>query len=150
MADDKYLYRKVPEEYYYEFESEGPKRVIKKVVRYSLIEDSPHKIYNLGFGDWNEANQDIDDQVNTNDNDRQKVLGTIADTVIDFLKHNPNAAIFACGSTASRSRLYQMNILQYWTEITKAQYAIQGYFNDRWIPFEKGINFEAFIIRIKL
>jgi len=85
MADDKYSYYRVPEEYYYEFYSEGPKGIIKKVVRYSLIEEFPYKIYNLGFGDWIEERQDVDDLINTNNQDRQKVLGTVADTVVDFL-----------------------------------------------------------------
>ncbi|MGK6353507.1 DUF6934 family protein [Parapedobacter sp. DT-150] len=52
-------------------------------------------------------------------------------------------------STAARTRLYQMNILAYWKEITEASYVVQGYLNGDWQPFEKGINFEAFIIRKK-
>ena len=150
MAEDKYSYYRIPDEFYYEFISEGPKGKVKKVVRYSLIEDSLHKVYNLGFGDWSDVNQDVDDQINTNNNDRQKVLGTVADTVVDFLKNHPKAAVFACGSTASRTRLYQMNILLYWSEISEGSYIVQGYFDGRWVPFKKGINFEAFIIRNKL
>ncbi|SEL97930.1 DUF6934 family protein [Parapedobacter koreensis] len=149
MADDRYTYLKVPEEHYYEFYSEGPKGVIKKIIRYSLIEERPYKIYNLGFGDWDEKHQDVDDLVNSNNDDRQKVLGTVADTVIDFLNNHPHAAVFAKGSTAARTRLYQMNILAYWEEITEAFYLVQGYLNEDWQPFEKGINFEAFIIRKK-
>ena len=45
----------MPEEYYYEFFSEGPKGKIKKVVRYRLIEAYPNKVYNLGFGDKDET-----------------------------------------------------------------------------------------------
>lgn len=149
MADDKYSYNRVPEEYYYEFYSKGPKGTIKKVVRYSLIEEYPYKIYNLGFGDWIEEKQDVDDLINTNNQDSQKVLGTVADTVIDFLTNHPNAAVFASGSTASRTRLYQMNILSYWKEISEASYFIQGYVGGEWKPFQKGTNFEAFIIRKK-
>lgn len=58
--------------------------------------------------------------MNTNNEDRQKVLATVADTVVDFLNNHRQAAIFAKGSTASRTRLYQMNILAYWKEITEA------------------------------
>ncbi len=149
MAEDKYAYLKVPEEYYYEFYSEGPKGIIKKVVRYSLIQEFPNKIYNLGFGDWNDKLQDVDDQVNTNNEDSQKVLATVADTAVDFLNNHPRATVFAQGSTASRTRLYQMNILAYWKEITDASYLVQGYLNGDWQSFQKGINFEAFIIRKK-
>lgn len=106
MANDKYTYLKISEEFYYEFYSEGPKGTIKKIVRYSLIQDSPYRIYNLGFGDWDEKNQDVDDLINTNNNDHQKVLGVVADTVVDFLSNHPRVVIFAKGSTASRTRLY--------------------------------------------
>lgn len=149
MAEDKYSYYRVPEEYYYEFYSAGPKGDIKKVVRYNLIQTAPHKIYNLGFGDLDEDTQEVNDRINTNNDDRQKVLATVADTVMDFLKNHPNATIFAQGSTASRTRLYQINILTYWKEITEASCVIQGYVNGKWSPFEKGTNFDAFIIRKK-
>lgn len=149
MADDRYTCLKVPEEHYYEFYSEGPKGIVKKVVRYSLVQEHPYKIYNLGFGDWNEKDQEVDDRINTNNEDRQKVLATVADTVIDFLNNHPHAAVFAQGSTASRTRLYQMNILVYWEKITGASYFVQGYLNGEWQSFEKGINFDAFIIRKK-
>lgn len=147
MADEKYSFSKVPEEHYYEFYSNGPKGVIKKVVRYSLIQEHPYKVFNLGFGDWDKERQDVDDQINTNNDDRQKVLATVAETVVDFLVVYPHAVIFAEGSTASRTRLYQMNILSYWKEIKQGSYIVQGYVNGSWQPFEKGINFEAFIIR---
>ena len=149
MAEDKYPFLKIPEEHFYEFYSNGPKGIVKKVVRYSLIQERPFKIYNLGFGDWNEKQQDVDDLVITNNEDRQKVLATVADTVVDFLSNHPRAAVFAQGSTASRTRLYQMNIGAYWREIQDASYLVQGYLSGEWQSFKTGINFEAFIIRRK-
>lgn len=150
MAEDRYPYLKIPEEYYYEFYSEGPKGVIKKVVRYNLIQEIPFKIYNLGFGDWNEKENDVDDMVNTNNQDRQRVLATVANTVIDFLTHDPEVSVFAKGSTKSRTRLYQMNITAFWNEIVDGSFVVNGYLNEEWLPFQKGINFEAFIIRKKI
>ena len=70
----------------YEFLSEGPNGTIKKVVLYQEIEDD---IFNLAFGDWDEDNQRIDDRARTNNNDLDKVLATVASTVIDFIKHHP-------------------------------------------------------------
>ncbi len=150
MAEDRYPYLKIPEEYYYEFYSEGPNGVIKKIVRYSLIQETPFKIYNLGFGDWDEKENDVDDMVNTNNQDRQRVLATVADTVIDFLKHHREVSVFAKGSTKSRTRLYQMNITAFWNEIVYGSFIVNGYLNKEWLPFQKGINFEAFIIRKKI
>lgn len=150
MAEDKYTYLKIPEEYYYEFYSEGPKGIIKKIIRYRLIQEIPFKIYNLGFGDWDENASDVNDIVNTNNQDRQRVLATVADTVLDFLKSHPDASVFARGSTTSRTRLYQMNISAFWREISDASFIVKGYLNKEWKPFQKGINFEAFIIRKKI
>jgi hypothetical protein len=140
-----YSFAKIPEEFYYEFFSEGPKGNIKKVVRYRLIEGSAGNIYNLGFGDWNDETGDIDYHVNTNNADSQKVLITVADTVLDFIQHHPEAIIFIQGSTASRTRLYQMEISTFWENIHKL-FVIVGYVNDDWRPFEKGINYDAFLI----
>jgi len=150
MADDVYPYLKIPEEFYYEFYSEGPKGTIKKIIRYRLIQDEPYKIYNLGFGDWDDNENDVDDMVNTNNQDRQRVLATVANTVRDFLKCHPEASVFAKGSTNSRTRLYQMNIAAFWEEIANASFVVNGYLKEAWQPFEKGINFEAFIIRKKI
>jgi hypothetical protein len=150
MGEDVYSYLKISEEHYYEFHSNGPKGIVKKIVRYRLIQTTPFEIYNLGFGDWIDDKKDIDDTVNTNNEDRQKVLATVADTVFDFLADHPRASIFAKGSTKSRTRLYQMNIAAFWKEITSRSFIVKGYVNGSWCVFQKGINFEAFIIRKKI
>lgn len=63
MAEQqRYEFKKVPEEYLYDFFSEGPNGKVKKVARYRLI-DEQNSIYNLGFGDWDEKNDDINDRV---------------------------------------------------------------------------------------
>lgn len=148
MKEEKYSFNKLPEEFYYEFFSEGPKGTIKKVVRYRLIQEHPSRIYNLGFGDWNEENVDIEDMVATNNQDRQKVLATVADTVLDFTGSHPDAFVFAQGSTAARTRLYQMGISAFWDEIG-ALFLVLAYSGGEWKPFEKGKNYEAFLIRRK-
>ena len=84
MEEQKYLYKRLPEAYYYEFFSEGPKGRVKKVVRYRLLEEFPKRIFNLGFGDWDDERGDVDDKIKTNNSDRQKVLATVADTVMDL------------------------------------------------------------------
>src|SRR5580692_2696272 len=101
MKADKYEYNRIPEEFYYEFFSEGPKGKIKKLVRYKLISETPDVIFNLSFGDWIEEMFDADDSITTNNKDRQKVLATIADTILDFTQLHPEAFIFAQGSTLS-------------------------------------------------
>lgn len=148
MKEEKYSFNKLSEEYYYEFFSEGPKGTIKKVVRFRLIQELPTRMYNLGFGDWNEEKGDVDDMVATNNQDRQIVLATIADTVLDFTSSHPDAFVFAQGSTTARTRLYQMGISAFWDEIG-ALFLVLAYWDDEWQPFEKGKNYEAFLIKRK-
>lgn len=148
MKEEKYSFNKLPEEFYYEFFSEGPNGTIKKVVRYRLIQEYPIRIYNLGFGDWNEEKGDIDDMIASNNQDRQKVLATVADTVLDFTGSHPDSFVFAQGSTAARTRLYQMGISAFWNEIGSL-FLVLAYSEGEWQSFEKGKNYEAFLIRRK-
>lgn len=148
MKEEKYCFNKLAEEHYYEFFSEGPKGKIKKVIRYRLIQEFPNHIFNLGFGDWSEEKEEIDDMVATNNQDRQKVLATVADTVLDFTSTYPDAFVFARGSTPGRTRLYQMGIATFFDEIGSL-FSITAYYNGEWKPFEKGKNYEAFLIKRK-
>ncbi len=53
----------------YEFLSEGPKGTIKKVVHYQQLNEH---VFNLAFGDWDEVQQEIDDNIRSNNNDRER------------------------------------------------------------------------------
>src|SRR5882762_918527 len=87
----------------YEFYSEGSRGRIKKIILYEKI---GMNLFNLGFGDWNEELQGLDDSSRSNNGDRDKVLATVAFTALDFTSKFPDAQIFAEGSTSSRTRLY--------------------------------------------
>jgi hypothetical protein len=104
--------------------------------------------FNLGFGDWNEALQQTDDSSRSNNGDRDKVLATVAFTALDFTDQFPNARIVAEGSTQARTRLYQMAIADNLLEINH-NFEIFGLFDGEWGPFERGRNYEAFLIRRK-
>ena len=129
----------------YEFLSSGPKGTIKKVVQFLSIE---RDIYNLQFGDWDEDTQTITDDVRSNNEDRAKVLATVAFTVFDFMDYHPGAIVFAKGSTPARTRLYQMGISENLNEIVQL-FDIQGYGSDGWEPFRKGRNYQGFFIKAK-
>jgi hypothetical protein len=129
----------------YEFLSEGPKGTIKKVVFYQEINDN---LFNLAFGDWDETKQKIDDKIKSNNNDRNKVLATVALTAVDFIKYHPEALIFAEGSTPARTRLYQMGILANWRDINQS-FDVEGFWNGKWESFEQHKNYQAFILKAK-
>lgn len=55
MNKPKYLYKSEPFFKVYEFTSEGPKGKIKKMVQFT--ETGTQNVYNLAFGDYDEATQ---------------------------------------------------------------------------------------------
>lgn len=126
----------------YEFLSSGPKGTIRKVVKYTEIDPG---IFNLAFGDWNEKDKAIKDNIRTNNADRDKVLATVASTVVDFIQHHPGVMVFAQGESAAKTRLYQMSINANWHEINLL-FTIQGFKNGVWEYFDRSKNYEAFIL----
>jgi hypothetical protein len=129
------------------FESIGPKGAIKKVVNYQHFDRriGNIQVVNLAFGDWNEETQNIDDMVVSNNNDRDKVLATVAGTVLTYMEKNVRTAVYATGSTTSKTRLYQMGINAYRSEIEQL-FQVFGLKEDEWYPFQHGYNYEAFLI----
>lgn len=130
----------------FEFISIGTKGNIIKVVQYSPtgILDT----YNLAFGDKDPNTGNITDNVISDNGDSQKVLATVAKTAIMFLKKYPHRQIFATGLTLSRTRLYQRGIANNLEEIRQAL-EIKGLIGHRWYAFEKGVNYEAFLVKKK-
>jgi hypothetical protein len=133
----------------YNFYSQGPKGSIKKIVRFTKVTASGFTYYNLGFGDWDEKNDAIDDFVISNNQDADRVLATVAASVIDFSDHYPEVFIYAEGSTISRTRRYQMGINKFRNEI-ESFFEIFGLVeNEGFVPFEPGKNFKAFVVKRK-
>jgi hypothetical protein len=130
----------------FKFISQGPNGKILKGVEYSKKKLLGFKnVYNLAFGDINLISRQIDDLAITNNQDREKVLATVANTVIIFTKHRPKAHIYIVGSTEARTRLYQMAISKYFDELSEI-FEIKGYSNTKWHSFNKNTNFTDFLI----
>ena len=150
MHLDRYVFKVSPDYFEYEFYSQGPKGRIKKIVRFDPFEtDDGQPIINLAFGDWNEQTRSIDDGIATNNEDADKVLATVAHIVLDFTNRFPEAVIYAAGSTAARTRKYQMGISKYYTDICSL-FHVFGIteFNNTQV-FIKNINYTGFLIRRK-
>src|ERR1700744_2116736 len=99
----------------YEFISNGPQGMIKKIIRYTKVSNAP-VTYNLAFGD-EDKNGVISDTVRSNNGDRDRVLATVANTIHSFCDHYGNPFIYIEGSTPVRTRLYQLSIVRLWEEI---------------------------------
>ena len=97
--------------------------------------------------DWNEAKGCAKSKSEDN-NDRDKILATVASTVIDMVALMEDIAIYAEGSTPARTRLYQIAINTNKEEI-EGGLNIYGYADEKWQPFESGKNYEAFLVTRK-
>jgi hypothetical protein len=105
-------------------------------------------IWHLAFGDV-DRDGGVNDFVNSNNQDAEKVLATVAQAVISFTNLYPNALIFAEGSTPSRTRRYQMGINKFWKDI-EADFNIFGLLkNEGFEPFLSGINYIGFACKRK-
>jgi hypothetical protein len=133
----------------FEFESNGPNGKVRKIVRYSPQNAGGITYFNLGFGDLNSKTGKIDDLASTNNQDRAKILATIAATVLEFTLHFPDVMVYAKGSTPARTRLYQIGISSNWTEIEPILHVFGYEHNNGWLPFRKNVNFQAFLVKRK-
>ncbi len=149
MNLDRYDYFNSNDYLDYEFYSEGPNGRIKKIVLYTKIPNTDPPVYNLAFGDSNPNTGELDDMAISNNKDRQIVLATVANTVIEFSDNYGHCYIYAKGSTPSRTRLYQMGITGLWKEIT-AVFDVYGLKENTWWKFTPNqVNYEAFLVKRK-
>jgi hypothetical protein len=128
----------------YAFISEGPQGKITKVVQFRLI-NQQYNVYNLAFGDWNSKTNTIDDLAVTNNNDRDKILATLASIIIHFSNQLPLALVFAQGSTPARTRLYRIGITLNYEEISEI-FEVFG-LREQWENFKLGIDYDAFLVK---
>lgn len=130
----------------FEFTSIGKKGQIPKIIKFS--ETHLKGIYNLGFGDKNLQTGELDDLAVSDNGDSEKILITVVSAVYAFTDRYPQTWVYATGSTPSRIRMYRMGITKYFNEAS-VDFEIYGQTNDEWVQFQKGIEFEAFIVRRK-
>ncbi len=80
--------------------------------------------------------------------DRDIILATVAYTVKDSCAHYGNHYIYAKGSTSVRTRLYQIGIAGLFEEIS-TDFEVYGVIYDIAYPFQKNVNYEAFLVKRK-
>ena len=146
MRNDQYDVEITSSPATYIFVSEGRKGRITKIVKYTELDNSG--IYNLGFGDKLGDSDDFDDKIVSNNGDSQKILATVGATIYDFTDKNPTAFVVMKGSSLARTRLYRINISNFWAEIHQDFYVF-GQLDKRWQPFEKNQDYAAFLLKRK-
>ncbi|MBO9616085.1 MAG: hypothetical protein J7619_25550 [Dyadobacter sp.] len=142
MDQPHYEVQRSLQNYVYSFVSEGRKGRVKKKVQFDLMQAG---IFNLGFGDWKDSDSGFDDLAITDNGDMEIVLSTVVRIAVEFLSENPGVIIHLTGSTPARTRLYRIIISNRYDAIRNG-YSVWGYLNGGFHPFQKNINYEAFLI----
>lgn len=99
----------------FEFNSEGPKGLIRKIIQFEQTNEPD--VYNLAFGDLNSGSNELDDLAILNNGDGEKVLATVVAAFYVFFDKHPWTYVFATGSTNARTRLYRMGISRFYGEM---------------------------------
>jgi hypothetical protein len=133
----------------YWFYSEGPRGRIRKVIEFQWVRGLGNSTFNLAFGDFNEGTGQLDDRSVSNNQDRLKVLHTVAAAIIRFLRDHPRSILLIIANSLARARLYQMMISSVWTAIEQ-EFEVCGKHGSYWIPFVKGLNYSQFIVYKKI
>ncbi len=146
MNLEKYEYLADEDYKSFMFLSQGPRGLIKKVVNYTPLATLPdgQPVMNLGFGDWDEAGSGVDYAATSNNSDRDKILATVASTLLAFTEVLGKLLVYAKGSTPAKTRLYQMGINAHFSAI-EPLFEVYGQLNRKWVKFERGVNYEAFL-----
>ena len=131
----------------FEFISEGPKGFIHKLIQFTPT--NLKDVYNLSFGDKDHNTGGVNDASISNNGDSEKVLATVVASVYAFTDKNPNAWVYATGSTKSRTRLYRMGITKYSLTVKK-DFEIYGETGEDWEVFKKDKTYEGFLVRRKI
>ena len=79
--------------------------------------------------------------------DSEKVLATVVAAVYAFCDKFPQAWIYATGSTSARTRLYRMGINKFY-DVVEADFEIFGQTQNEWERYEKGKDYQAFVIQL--
>ena len=151
MTEPKYSEVTVSNKYHvYEFASIGTKGIFIKKIQF--IETENPNIVNLAFGDKLEDGS-IDDNIETNNGDRDKILATVAGSVYQYTAIYPNKHIIFFGSNKVRTRLYRMAISHNF-EFLNPDFHIFALIEHGDIlvsvPFEKGIDCVGFLVKKKV
>ena len=130
----------------FEFISEGPNGLIKKMVQFTPT--NLHGFYILAFGDKDSKTGELDDLSISNNNDTERILATVAAAVYAFTDKYSDAWIYATGSTKARTRLYRMGINKYFSQV-RNDFEILGQTEKHWEAYEKDKDYGGFLVRRK-
>ncbi|MEN9298921.1 MAG: hypothetical protein RLZZ429_1234 [Bacteroidota bacterium] len=145
MVYERYDYEANRNRTRFSFISSSHYRNIHKLVLFRKIGNIQENYFSLEFGDWDPITNKLNVISISNNGDRDKVLNTVACTVLDFMHCYPNSIVFAKGSTLSRTRLYQIGINKN-ISVIQAYLNIYGFIDNQWEVFSSKRNYQAFYV----
>ena len=146
MKIEKYALKAESNLTIFEFISEGPKGLIRKIIQ--LQETNRLNVYNLAFGDKNSETGEIDDLAVSNNADSEKVLATVVAALYAFFDKHPDAFVYVTGSTSARTRLYRMGITKFYEEMVQ-DFDLYGQVGDEFYDFEIDKDYAGFLAQRK-
>jgi len=146
MKIEKYALKAESNLTIFEFISEGPKGLIRKIIQ--LQETNRLNVYNLAFGDKNSETGEIDDLAVSNNSDSEKVLATVVAALYAFFDKHPDAFVYVTGSTSARTRLYRMGITKFYEEMVQ-DFDLYGQVGDEFYDFEIDKDYAGFLAQRK-
>ena len=139
-----------------EFISVGKNGNIRKAIHIQATHNPI--VFNLGFGDMvkriknGEIVFELDDSVNSENGDRDKVLATVAGAAYNYTAKYPERWVIFEGIDAIRTRLYRMAITKNYAELSK-DFFIFGVIFENGDPvlhkFDSNTRFDGFIVKRK-
>ena len=135
MKIEKYALKADGDLTIFEFISEGPNGLIRKIIQFQ--ETNQPNLYNLAFGDKNPETGEVDDFAISNNGDSEKVLATVVSALYAFFDKHPDTFVYATGSTSARTRLYRMGITRFYGEMIE-DFDLYGQIDDQFHEFEIG------------
>ncbi len=146
MKIEKYALKAESNLTIFEFISEGPKGLIRKIIQFQ--ETNRLNVYNLAFGDKNSETGEIEDLVVSNNADSEKVLATVVAALYAFFDKHPDAFVYVTGSTSARTRLYRMGITKFYEEMVQ-DFDLYGQVGDEFYDFEIDKDYAGFLAQRK-
>lgn len=146
MKQKFYKYQSNDDFLWFEFESVSEQKTVKKVVVYTPFEDNI-ELFNLALAD-SFSDGSYSDKSVTNNDDMEKVMATVIQTLLHFFEKYPSKMVYVEGSTPERTRLYRIIISRELFQIEKI-FTIYGIIDNNSEPFLPNRNYDAFVIALK-
>jgi hypothetical protein len=133
---------------HFDFTSIGRKGKVKKRIIFRQTSDK--ELVLLALVDVRKDGT-FDDQVVTDNGDRDKILATVAKAILFYTDKFPDKWIAFEGSTDARTRLYRVAIALHIVELSK-HFIVRGALlnHTKTHPFSVGVPYVAFFIKKKI